>query len=157
VPGDNFPHGNMLQYDVGSVIVHLTSLLGSSATVAVSWIYAFGFTEGADGEIVTLARPGGKIVTVAVAFLVESATAVAFKTTAAGFGTVVGARYVTEGVPAGFVRVPQLAPLQPEPESVQVTPLAETSLSNVVLNSDWLVVMLALLGLTATVILGVFF
>jgi len=58
---------------------------------------------------------------VAAAVFVASATDVAVTTTAAGVGKLAGAVYVTVA-PAVAERVPQAAPLQPAPVSVQVTP-----------------------------------
>ena len=58
---------------------------------------------------------------VAAAVFVVSATDVAVTTTAAGVGRLAGAVYVTFA-PAVAERVPQAAPLQPAPVSVQVTP-----------------------------------
>jgi hypothetical protein len=65
------------------------------------------------------------MVTVAAADFVPSATDVAVAVTVAGFGTVAGAVYVT-ATPEPLVEldsVPQLAPLHPAPDSVQLKPL----------------------------------
>jgi hypothetical protein len=58
----------------------------------------------------------GTTVTVADADLVESATEVAVTITVAGFGTLTGAVYF----PVASI-VPQLTPVQPVPEMLQVT------------------------------------
>jgi hypothetical protein len=68
---------------------------------------------------------GGVIVIVALAEVELALTEVAVNVTVAGLGTVVGAVKVI-GVPdelAVWESVPQAAPWQPVPESVQVTPL----------------------------------
>ena len=54
-----------------------------------------------------------------------SVTEVAVSVTVAGFGTAAGAVYVMLAPEALVVleRVPQLMPLQPEPDRVQLTPL----------------------------------
>ena len=61
-------------------------------------------------------------VMVAVPLLVPSVTDVAVSVTVAGFGAVAGALYVTEVVVA-LLSVPQAVPLQPLPETDQLTPL----------------------------------
>ena len=74
---------------------------------------------------------GGAVVTVMVADadFVLSATEVAFKVTEGGAGAAAGALYVTEVV-VTLVSVPQVAPEQPVPESVQLTPLFCVSFCN---------------------------
>jgi hypothetical protein len=65
--------------------------------------------------------------------LLPSATDVAVKFTVAGFGGAVGAVYVTDA-PDALVAgdtAPHVAPLQPAPESAQLTPLAAESLATV--------------------------
>jgi hypothetical protein len=81
----------------------------------------------------TLTETAAVIVIVAVPSFVPSATEVAFSATVAGFGALLGALYVM-GVPEALVvaeSVPQLAPLQPVPESDQLTPLFCESLVTV--------------------------
>jgi hypothetical protein len=77
------------------------------------------------GVIVTLTGPATPTVMVAVAVFVVSVTEVAVNLTVAGFGTFTGAVYVTAAPDALDVGVtaPHVAPLQPVPDSVQLTPL----------------------------------
>jgi len=65
--------------------------------------------------------------------LLPSATDVAVNVTVAGFGGAAGAVYVT-GAPDALVvgdTAPQVAPLQPAPESAQLTPLPAESFATV--------------------------
>jgi hypothetical protein len=82
--------------------------------VALNWTWAPGFTCGAAGEIDNVGV--ATIVTVAVADSLGSATDVARRVTVAGEGTLDGAVYNPV-----VVIVPQVAPLHPDPERVQVT------------------------------------
>jgi hypothetical protein len=94
---------------------------------------------------------------VALAAFVLSATEVALNVTVAGFGTVAGAVYVI-GVPEALYAaesVPHAAPLQPAPESAQLTPFCCESFCTVAVKAcfcpvarDWLVG--AMLTTTAT-------
>jgi len=78
----------------------------------------------AEGGFTATEMGRGAAVSVIVddADLVESAMEVALSVMVAGFGTVVGALYVTEVV-VTLVSVPHVAPEHPLPESDQVTPL----------------------------------
>jgi hypothetical protein len=65
--------------------------------------------------------------------LVPSATDVAVRVTVGGFGGAAGAVYVTDA-PDALVSgdtTPHVAPLQPAPETAQLTPLAPASLATV--------------------------
>jgi hypothetical protein len=76
------------------------------------------------GETDTPITTAAVTVIVVVADFVGSVIDVAVKVTVAGLGTPEGAVYVT-GTPVCVVvtaSVPQVAPLQPAPESAQVTP-----------------------------------
>ena len=90
------------------------------------------------GESVTLKSPGiPKMVMVALAVTRESVTEVAVSVTVPGVGAAEGAVYVM-GAPEELEeaeRVPQAAPVQPEPESVQVTPWFCVSFWTVALNA----------------------
>jgi hypothetical protein len=94
-------------------------------TVAVKFCVLLTLIVADVGE--TLTPTAAVTVVAAVEVFVVSATEVAFSVTAAGLGTLVGALYVTEVIVA-FVRVPQVAPLHPVPESDHVTPLLPVSL-----------------------------
>jgi hypothetical protein len=91
------------------------------------------------GDTVTLTGPAeAAAVTViaAAADFVLSLTEVAVNVTVAGLGTLAGAVYVTAEPEALVVdaTVPHAAPLQPAPDSVQVTPLAALSFVTVAVN-----------------------
>ena len=76
------------------------------------------------GATVTVIAGGGVTVMVAALDFVVSVTAVAVSVTVAGFGTLVGAVYVMatpEALDAAD-KVPHVAPVQPAPDKVQVTP-----------------------------------
>ena len=77
------------------------------------------------------------IVITAAAVFVPSATDVAVSVTLAGLGTDAGAVYVIATPDALLVAesVPQVAPLQPAPESAQVTPLFALSLATEAVNA----------------------
>jgi hypothetical protein len=101
--------------------------LGSLATVAVSVATWPTTNPPAFGVIVTVIPPAAAIaiVIVALADFVVSVTDVAVSVTVAGLGTLPGAVNVI-GVPdalLGVDKFPHAAPVQPEPVSVQVTPL----------------------------------
>jgi hypothetical protein len=91
------------------------------------------------GDTVTLTGPAevaAVTVIVAAADFVLSLTEVAVNVTVAGLGTLAGAVYVTAEPEALVVgaTVPHAAPLQPAPDSVQVTPLAALSFVTVAVN-----------------------
>jgi hypothetical protein len=90
------------------------------------------------GVIVTVTPPAveAAIVMVALADFVLSSMEAAVSVIVAGFGIAPGAVYVI-GVPDALVaadKLPQLAPLHPEPESAQLTPLFEESPVTVAVN-----------------------
>jgi hypothetical protein len=76
-------------------------------------------------------------VIVAEPTFVPSVTLFAVSVTVAGLGTAAGAVYVTAPPEALVVaeRVPHVTPLQPVPESVQLTPLFRVSLVTVAVNA----------------------
>jgi hypothetical protein len=88
------------------------------------------------GETTTTIAGGVVIVIVAVADFVPSATEIALSVRFAELGTAGGAVYVTEAPEALELaeRVPQVAPLHPEPASIQLTPLALLSFATVAVN-----------------------
>ena len=101
----------------------------------------------------------GAAVTVIVAAtdFVPSATEVAVSVTAAGVGTLAGAVYVTATPDALEVGVtaPHVAPLQPAPDTVQVTPLFAASFCTVEVNAcDPLTCTDAVVSDSATAIAG---
>ena len=78
------------------------------------------------GEMATPRSAGmAKTVTLALADDLRSVTEAAVSVTLGGLGAFAGAVYVIDAPDAlaAFERVPQSAPVQPAPESVQVTPL----------------------------------
>ena len=78
------------------------------------------------GEMVTPRSAGiAKTVILALAEDLRSVTEAAVSVTLGGLGAFAGAVYVIAAPDAldAFERVPQRAPAQPAPESVQVTPL----------------------------------
>jgi hypothetical protein len=86
--------------------------------------------------IVTLLLLPEVTVIAAVAVLVLSVTDVAVSVTEAGAGTVAGAVYVT-GAPDAVLAAesaPQVAALQPDPDTVQFTPLFPASFATVAVN-----------------------
>jgi hypothetical protein len=93
------------------------------------------------------------MVIVAVPFLVVSETEVAVTVTLAGLGTFAGALKVTD-VMVTFERLPQVGPLQPAPDSAQVTPWDWKSLLTVAVKAcvPYPVGTLALVGETLTTI-----
>jgi hypothetical protein len=119
--------------------VHVTpALVESFATVAVIVATCPMTNPPALGVIVTVTPPAveAAIVMVALAVFVLSATDVAVSVTVAGFGIAPGAVNVI-AVPDALVaadKLPQLAPLHPEPESAQLTPLFEESPVTVAVN-----------------------
>lgn len=89
------------------------------------------------GETVTVTGKGAAvIVMLAIALLEESDTEVAVKLTVAGFGILFGPVYVMAAPDADELAeiVPHFAPLQPAPESVQLTPLFCASFCTVAVN-----------------------
>jgi len=108
------------------VTVALKVVVPLTRTVAVVW------------ERVTAIGEAGAavIVIVAVADFVPSATEVALSVIFAGLGATAGAVYVTTAPEAlEFAeRIPHVPPLQPEPASVQLTPLAALSFATVAVN-----------------------
>jgi hypothetical protein len=88
------------------------------------------------GATATLIAGGATNVIAAALALLPSVTAVAVSVTSAGEGTPAGAEYVI-ATPEALLElesVPQLAPLQPTPLSVQLTPLFCVSSATVALN-----------------------
>ena len=74
---------------------------------------------------------------VVAAVFVPSATEVAVTVTVAGVGTALGAEYVT-GAPLALLdgdTVPQAAPLQPAPDTIQLTPLFAESFVTVAVSA----------------------
>jgi hypothetical protein len=125
VAGDTVPQVAPLQ--PVPITVQFTPLFAESlATVAVNACVPFTATLAVDSDNVTATcDAAADTVIVAAAVLVVSATDVAFRVTAAGVGTAAGAVYVTaapEALVAGDT-VPHVAPLQPAPLALQVTPL----------------------------------
>jgi hypothetical protein len=117
--------------------------------VAVNCSVRETFTEPVAGETDTLI--GAVTVMVAVPLLVPSATDVAVSVTAAGFGIVEGAVYVTD-VGVVLLSVPQADPLQP-PETDHLTPALCESFCTVALKFCVPpVATLAVVGETATAI-----
>jgi hypothetical protein len=109
--------------------VQLTPLFCASfCTVALKACVCPAWTDAAGGVTATAIAGGGAAlvsVIVATAVLELSATDVAVAVTDAGEGTFAGAVYVIAAPEALEVadRLPQAAPLQPTPESAQITPL----------------------------------
>jgi len=112
------------------------------------------FTEGLVGEMLT--DTGAVTVIVADALLVVFETEVAVSVTFAGFGTVLGARYVMATPDALDVddNVPQALPLQPVPVRVHFTPRFLESPRTVAVNCcvPMFACTFALVGETLTVI-----
>ena len=138
LPGaDNAPHAAPLQPAPDSAQV--TPLFWASfVTPALKIVVALTATIAVIWERVTaIAEAGAAVIaTVAVADFVPSATAVALSVTVAGLGTAAGAVYVIAAPEAlEFAeRVPHVAPLHPEPASVQLTPLAAPSFATDAVN-----------------------
>ena len=106
--------------------VQLTPLFCESfVTVAVKFCVSPVCTFALVGATLTAITGAAVTVIVAVPFFVPSVTEVAVNVTLAGTGTLLGAVYVIAAPEALEVadKVPHVAPLQPVPESVQVTPL----------------------------------
>jgi hypothetical protein len=122
---ESVPHAEPLQPAPESAQV--TPLFCESFwTVAVKAWDCSTVTDWLAGETATLIGGGGAVtVTVALAVFVLSVTDVAVKVTVAGLGTVAGAVYVMGAADALELAesAPQAVPVQPEPESAQVTPL----------------------------------
>jgi hypothetical protein len=137
---------------------HVTPRLPASfATVAVKFNVCETGMPPRFGFSVTPIAPAAVTVIVAVAFTAPFATEVAVNVTVAGVGTAAGALYVTAAPDALDVGVtlPQLAPLQPAPESVQVTPLFCATPATAAANACVLLVAtLAVAGDTVTVTAG---
>jgi len=112
------------------VTVHVTPLPAASpVTVAVRACVPFTTTLAVANDSVTATLGVAVNVIVVLADFVASATEVAVSATVAGLGTAAGAVYVTgapDALDAG-VTVPHVAPLQPAPDNVQVTPLLPES------------------------------
>jgi hypothetical protein len=128
----------------------------SFCTVPVNRCEAPLCTLALVGVTVTTISAGAAVtVIVAVADFVVSATDVAVKVTVAGEGTLDGAVYVM-AVPDALEEAdsaPHDEPLQPAPESDQVTPLPELSLLTVDVNDcPWLTCTEALVGERLTAI-----
>lgn len=94
--------------------LRLHTTTAAPGPLAENWIWARGFTCGEAGDIVS-AEPE-TIVTIAEPEADESADEVAVTVTVAGVGTFVGAAYSPEAESA-----PQVAPLHPLPDNLQVT------------------------------------
>jgi hypothetical protein len=110
--------------------------VGSLATAAVNCLAVATFREALAGEMLTDTGSDSATVIVAVALLLLFVTEVAVSETVAGFGTLLGARYVI-GTPDALEvaeSVPQALPLHPAPDSVQVTPRFAESLRTVAVN-----------------------
>jgi hypothetical protein len=92
--------------------------------------------DGATTTEMPLVLAAAVRVIVAFADLLVSSTAVAVSVTVGGFGTAVGAVYVTGTPEAELVpeSLPQAAPMQPDPESVHVVPSFLGSLATLALN-----------------------
>ncbi len=109
----------------------------AGVVVAVKFIVCPSVRPPRVGVIVTLLLLLLEVTVIAaVAVLVPSATDVAVSVTEAGVGTVAGAVYVT-GVPDAVLAAesaPQVAPLQPDPDKVQFTPLFPESFATVAVN-----------------------
>lgn len=106
---------------------HVTVVVGFPVTVAVK-VWAWPVVRAArTGLMATEAEPPTTAVMVIVteAVFVLSVTEVAVAVTVAGVGTVAGVAYVMAAPEALEVadKVPQVAPLQPAPVSIQLTPL----------------------------------
>ena len=93
----------------------------SFCTVAVKFCVPPVATLMVVGETATDTAAPVVSVIVAAAFFVVSRLDVAVNVTVAGLGSEAGAVYVTDVV-VTLLKVPQVAPLQPLPESAQVTP-----------------------------------
>jgi hypothetical protein len=106
------------------------------ATAAVNCLAVETFTEALAGEMLTDTGRVSVTVIVAVALLLVFVTEVAVSVTVAGFGTLLGARYVI-GTPDALEvveSVPQALPPHPAPDSVQATPRFAQSLRTVAVN-----------------------
>jgi hypothetical protein len=101
----------------------------SPVTVAVKAWVPFTATLAVASDSVTATLAVAVTVIVVLANFVASATEVAVSVTVAGLGTAAGAVYVTDVADAldAGVTVPHVAPLQPAPDNVQVTPLLPES------------------------------
>jgi hypothetical protein len=117
-------------------VLHVTPALPTSfVTVAVKPSDCPSVNPPRFGVMLTLTGPDvpAEIVIVAAALFVASRTEVAVTITVAGVGTLLGAIYVI-AVPEALVvpdKVPHVAPLQPAPLSVHVTPLFCASFATV--------------------------
>jgi len=134
--GATVPHVAPLQPAPDNV--HVTPLFTVSfVTVAVKGALVAKSTLCGVGATVTPIGPAGDVTVIpAAACLVGSDTDVATSTTSAGLGIVAGAVYVTatpDALDAGAT-VPQVAPVQPVPDSVHVTPCFAGSLATVAVN-----------------------
>jgi hypothetical protein len=135
--GATAPHVAALQ--PVPVTTQVTPLFAESfATVAVNaWVpLTTTLAVVKDNVTDTGAAPVVNVILV-VADFVASATDVAVSMTVPGLGIVAGAVYVT-GVPEALdagATVPHVAPLQPMPESAQVTPLLAESFATVAISA----------------------
>ena len=124
--------------NVPLVADHITPADATSfVTVAANSIDCPSVNPPRFGVSVTLiGAPAGVTVIVAVPAFVVSATEVAVSVTVAGDGTLTGAVYVTAAPDALVVgaTVPHIAPLQPVPDTVQLTPLFSGSFPTVAVN-----------------------
>jgi hypothetical protein len=122
-------------------------------TVAITLCVLPVCTDAVVGLTATAMGGAGTTVNVAAAVLVVSVTDCAVNVTEAGVGTAAGAVYVIEAPEAleAADKVPHVAPLQPAPVKVHVTPLFCVSLVTVAMMFCALLVCTdALVGLTAT-------
>jgi hypothetical protein len=134
--GATVPHVAPLQPTPDNVQVTPLFVV-SLVTVAVKGALVPRSTLCVVGETVTPIGPAGDVTVMpAAACLVESDTDVATNTTSAGLGTVAGAVYVTatpDALEAGAT-VPQVAPVQPVPDSAHVAPCFAGSFPTVAVN-----------------------
>jgi hypothetical protein len=110
------------------------SPVGSFGTAAVNACDAFTLTVADCGVIETEIGAGVSIVIVAAADFVASETDVAVSVTLEGSGADAGAVYITD-VDVTAESDPHVAPEQPAPESVQVTPLFAESFDTFAANA----------------------
>src|SRR5271157_4119133 len=98
------------------VMLHVTAVLLVPVTVAVNCCCAPVFTEMLFGATVTAIGIGEVIVTVAEPDMVGYASNVAVTATSGGLGTLAGAVYRPL-----LVTVPHARPVQPLPDTLQIT------------------------------------
>ena len=129
---DSVPHADPEQPLPESVHV-APALAGSFETVAVNACDPLIFTVG-DGGSIEIEMVGGVVMVIEdVSDLVASEIDVAVIVALAGFGADAGAAYFAD-VDVTALSVPQVAPEQPLPERVHVTPLFAESFDTVAVN-----------------------